>query len=262
MAPAGRRRVYVVGAGPGDPELLTVKARRILKEAEVVVYDRLVAPEILAVANPAADLVYAGKREGEQETVQAWILEKLVEQANAGRLVVRLKGGDPCVFGRGGEEVRRLRELGVESELVPGLSSAIAVPELAGIPVTFRGVSRGFAVVTGHCPSNDSPDWASYARIDTLVILMGVGRRDSIALALIAAGRDPEEPVAFVERGSTPEERVTISTLEEVARGNVQAEAPAVFVVGRVVNLRCELLAALEPALAFPDRGIPTPEFR
>ncbi len=253
MAHTAQGKVYLVGAGPGDPDLLTVKARRIIEQADSVVYDRLVAPEILAVVNPAAELIYAGKHEGEQETVQAWIIEKLAEQAAAGRLVVRLKGGDPCVFGRGAEELLTLRERGIEAELVPGLSSAVAVPELAGIPVTLRGVSRGFAVVTGHCGSGDSTDWASYARIDTLVILMGVAHRDSIAQVLIAAGRDPQEPVALIERGSTPEERVVPSTLDDVARGSVKVEAPAVLVVGRVVNLRSELLAALEPALTLAN---------
>jgi siroheme synthase len=156
--------------------------------------------------------------------------------------VVRLKGGDPCVFGRGGEEWQALRAEGVEVELVPGISSAVSVAGLAGIPVTFRGISRGFAVVTGHCQNPAETDWSRYAGVDTLVILMGVKCRAAIAARLIEAGRPPEEPVAFIEKGTTPEERVICSTLAEVAAGAVEVATPALFVVGSVVELRKELV--------------------
>ncbi len=241
--------VFLVGAGPGDPQLLTLKAARILASADVVIYDRLVPPAILELASPAAQLVYAGKHEGEQEATQVWIHEELVRQARAGRVVVRLKGGDPFVFGRGGEEALALRERGIGAEVVPGVSSALTAPALAGIPVTFRGVSRSFAVVTGHCHNAEETDWAAYARLDTLIILMGVSRRETIARALIEAGREAAEPVAFIERSSTPEERVIETTLGEVARGQVAVEAPAAFVVGQVVALG-RRIRETAPALA------------
>lgn len=234
-------KVYLVGAGPGDPELLTVKAQRILREADVVLYDRLVSPEVLAEADSHAELIYVGKHEGEQESAQKLVHELMVEHALRGRRVVRLKGGDGCVFGRAGEEWLTLVRSGIDVELVPGISSALAAPALAGIPLTFRNVSRGFAVVTGHCAGDHPVDWRDWARIDTLVILMGVKNRASIAAALIDAGRDSNEPAVFVERATTPTERVIETTLGEVARGGVEVEAPAVFVIGAVAALRAEL---------------------
>lgn len=239
-------KVYLVGAGPGDPELLTVKALRILREAEVVLFDRLVTPEILAEADLNAELIYAGKQAGEQDKVQPWIIEQMVAHARRGRTVVRLKGGDPCVFGRGGEEWQALAAQGIDVEIVPGLSSAISVPEVAGIPLTFRGVARAFTVVTGRGTGGMEPDWRDFAAVDTLVILMGVGGRARIARALIDGGRSPEEPVAFVENGTTRDERVITSTLEEVAAGAVETVSPAVFVVGQVVRLREELARTAE----------------
>ena len=246
-----RGKVYLVGAGPGDPELLTLKALRLLRAADVVLYDRLVGPEILALANPAAKMVYAGKHEGEQEAIQNWICEQILAEAAQGRTVLRLKGGDPCVFGRGAEEWLLLRQHDIDVEIVPGVSSAVAVPATAGIPVTFRGLSRSFAVVTGHCCKVDEMDWSRVAGIDTLVILMGVKEREAIARALIAAGRPPREPAAFIERGTTPEERVVESTLADIARGTVEVNPPAVLVVGAVVALRRELTdASVERLLA------------
>lgn len=236
-------KVYLMGAGPGDPELLTVKALRILRAADVVLYDRLVSPEVLALANPAAELIYVGKHEGEQESTQQLIFDLMLEHARDGRTVARLKGGDPCVFGRAGEEWLSLVRNGVEVEVVPGVSSALAAPELAGVPLTYRGLSRGFAVVAGHCAGSGGVDWRDYARVDTLVILMGVGERASIARALIQAGRRADEPAVFVERSSTPEERVLDTSLGAVAAGAVEVEAPAVFVIGAVAALRAEFAA-------------------
>lgn len=231
-------KVYLVGAGPGDPELLTVKALRVLRAADVVIYDRLVSREVLACANPNAQFLYAGKHEGDQERVQRWILEQMIGLAGRGLAVVRLKGGDPCIFGRGGEEWSALRAEDIEVELVPGVSSAVSVAGLAGIPVTFRGISRAFAVVTGHCQDPAETDWSRYAGVDTLVILMGVKCRAEIADRLMEAGRPANEPVAFIEKGTTPEEKVICSTLAEVAAGRVAVSSPALFVVGRVVGLR------------------------
>jgi uroporphyrin-III C-methyltransferase len=244
-------KVYLMGAGPGDPDLLTVKALRILRAADVVLYDRLVSPEVLALASPDAELIYVGKHEGEQESTQQLIFDLMLQHARAGKTVARLKGGDPCVFGRAGEEWLSLVRNGIEVEIVPGVSSALAAPELAGIPLTYRGLSRGFAVVAGHCAASGGVDWQDYARVDTLVILMGVQERAAIARALIHAGRRPDEPAVFVERSSRPEERVLETTLGDVAAGRVEVEAPAVFVIGAVAALRSELAARalLEVAL-------------
>jgi uroporphyrin-III C-methyltransferase len=238
-------KVYLLGAGPGDPDLLTVKAQRILREADVVLYDRLVSAEVLSVASPDAELIYVGKHEGEQESTQNLILDLMVAHARRGRRVARLKGGDGCVFGRAGEEWLALGHSGIDVEVVPGISSALAAPALAGIPLTFRNVSRGFAVVTGHCAGRTAVDWRDWARIDTLVILMGVKNRAAIASELIDAGRRSDEPAAFVERASTAGQRVIETTLGEVARGAVEVEAPAVFVIGAVAALRAELAAGV-----------------
>lgn len=231
-------KVYLVGAGPGDAELLTVKAARILGACDVVLYDRLVSPEVLRLANPKALIIDVGKREGEQAAIQESIFKLMLHHARSGRTVVRLKGGDPLVFGRGAEEWALAVRYGIEVELIPGVSSSIAVPGLAGIPVTYRNLSRSFAVITGHSADDPAEDWRRYAQIDTLIVLMGVKKRVEIAKALIQAGRQSNEPVAFVERGATPEERVTVSTLGEVALGRVLVRNPAVFVIGQVVTLR------------------------
>jgi uroporphyrin-III C-methyltransferase len=231
-------KLYLIGAGPGDAELLTLKAVRALSECDVVLYDRLTTPEVLALARPGAELVYVGKHDGEQEREQARIFELIVAHASAGRTVARLKGGDPLVFGRGAEEWDVALEHGIEVELIPGVSSAIAVPGLAGIPLTFREVSRSFAVVTGHWKSGTNMDWAPYAKIDTLVILMGTKQRVLIAESLIAVGRGEREPVAFVEHGSLADQRVLESDLKTVAEGKLEVSGPAVMVVGEVVRQR------------------------
>jgi uroporphyrin-III C-methyltransferase len=236
-----RGKIYLVGAGPGDADLLTVKAARVLAHCDVVLYDRLVGPDVLALINPEAERLYVGKHEGEQHAVQQQIFRLLLEHACAGKRVVRLKGGDPLVFGRGAEEWKLAVRYGVDIELVPGVSSAIAVPGLAGIPLTYRQVSQSFAVITGHCRQGQEENWGRYAGVDTLVILMGVKNRVHIARSLINAGRNAAESVAFVERGASPDERVITSTLAEVAAGNVAVKNPAVFVIGEVVRLRRKL---------------------
>jgi uroporphyrin-III C-methyltransferase len=231
-------KLYLIGAGPGDAELLTVKAARVLGACDVVLYDRLTTPEVLALARSDAQLIYVGKHDGEQEREQARIFELILEHATAGRTVARLKGGDPLVFGRGAEEWEMALAHGIEVEFIPGVSAAIAVPGLAGIPLTFREVSRSFAVVTGHWKSGTNMEWTPYAKIDTLVILMGTKQRVLIAESLIAAGRNPNEPVAFVEQGSLPNERVVETDLATIAQGNVDVCGPAVMVVGEVVRQR------------------------
>ena len=238
-------KVWLVGAGPGDPDLLTVKALRVVQSADVVIYDRLVSDEILSLANANAELLYAGKVQGQQEEIQEFIFRMLIDYAKSGKCVVRLKGGDPLVFGRGAEEWQRLHDAGLDVEVVPGISSAVAVPGMAGVPVTYRGIADGFAVITGHLRSEGHEvDWSKYARVDTLVILMGVATRATIAAELIRYGRPADQPVAFIERGSTDRERVIVATLGEVARGEVDVENPAVFVAGEVVRVRERLFAA------------------
>lgn len=245
-----RTTIYLVGAGPGRADLLTVRAARILAEADVVLYDRLVSADVLAMVRPGALLVDAGKDHGKQEETQRRILEQLDFHARHHRTVVRLKGGDPCIFGRGAEEWRWLRERGWQVELVPGISSALAVPELAGIPPTFRGVARSFAVVTGHACGEEEPDWAALARVDTLIILMGVARRAGIARRLIEAGRNPLEPVAFIENGTLASERVLLTDLGSAAAGQTEVSNPAVMVAGEAVRVR-ETLVGLA-AFAHP----------
>jgi uroporphyrin-III C-methyltransferase len=236
-------KVFLVGAGPGDPGLLTVKALRILQDAEVVVYDRLVSAEVLALAAHAV-LIDGGKRQGEQERIQAEINQVLVQHARAGRKVVRLKAGDPMIFARGAEEWEYLLRHGIEVEVVPGVSSALAVPSLAGIPPTCRGVATSFAVIAGHRENFMRTDWSQYARLDTLIILMGVENREYIAESLIRCGRNGSQPVAFIENGTTAEERVVEATLAAVAAGQVGVNPPAVFVIGEVVRLRTRLVCS------------------
>jgi uroporphyrin-III C-methyltransferase len=231
-------KLYLIGAGPGDPELLTIKAARALGECDVVLYDRLVSAEILRLARPDAEQIYVGKHEGEQEATQEKIFDLILRHARAGKIVGRLKGGDPLVFGRGAEEWALALEHGIEVELVPGVSSAVAVPGLANIPLTYRGLSQSFAVVTAHCHEGQQQQWTQYAHIDTLVILMGVRNREFVAQSLIAAGRRTAEPVAFIEHGTLPAERIVESTLGAVAAGQTEIASPAVFVIGEVVRLR------------------------
>ena len=246
-------KLYLIGAGPGDPELLTLKAVRCLRLCDVVLYDRLVNPQIVKMARADAELINVGKHEGQQEHTQRHILNLIRTHALAGKTVGRLKGGDPLVFGRGAEEWAFALSLGIDVELVPGVSSAVAVPGLAGIPLTYRNVSQSFAVITGHCHQGEAQEWGRYVSVDTLVILMGVQNRVFIAQSLIAVGRTPSEAVAFVQRGTLPDEVVVESTLAEVAQGAVDVHSPAVFVIGEVVKLRRELMAdSAVPPLPIP----------
>jgi uroporphyrin-III C-methyltransferase len=239
-------RIAIVGAGPGRADLLTVRAAQLLARAGAVFYDRLVSDEVLALVPPEAERVDVGKGEGQQEEVQERIYALLDASARRHECVVRLKGGDPMVFGRGAEEWARLAGQGHEIEYVPGISSAIAVPGLAGIPPTYRNLAGGFAVVTGH-RATSCQEWSAYARVDTLIALMAVQSRVEIARCLMGQGRPGDEPVAFIENGTTPRERVVVSTLAEVAGGAVEVQAPAVMVIGRVVAMREQLASvALE----------------
>ena len=233
--------VYLVGAGPGSPDLLTVRAARLLAAADIVVHDRLVDSRILEMAAPTATVIDAGKYPGGPSDAQAHINTVLVDAARRAAVVVRLKGGDPYVFGRGGEEAVALRSAGIEVEVVPGVSSAIAGPAAAGIPVTMRGLSSGFTVIAGHQdPAGTDPlDWEALARLGTtLVVLMGASRAAAIADRLLTAGMAPATPVAAVESATSVEQRVLRSRLDELAdlaEGTIQA--PAVLVVGEVAGL-------------------------
>jgi uroporphyrinogen III methyltransferase/synthase len=235
--------VILAGAGPGDPGLITVAAAEALARADVVVYDRLVHPRLLDLA-PRAERVYAGKGPEQHTMSQDEINALLIERARAGQTVVRLKGGDPFVFGRGGEEARALADAGVPFEVVPGVSSAIAAPAYAGIPVTQRGVASSVAFVTGHeDPAKDEQDvdWERLAgAVDTLVLLMGIGQLARIAGRLTAAGRDPATPAAVIEWGTLPRQRTVTGTLGDIVAKVEEAGLgpPAVAVVGEVVRLR------------------------
>ena len=255
MAPA-TGKVYLIGAGPGDPGLLTVKGREALERADVVVYDRLAHPSLLDHAPPSAERIFAGKARGQQELTQDGINALLVERARAGQRVARLKGGDPFVFGRGGEEALALARNGIPFEVVPGVSSAIAAPAYAGIPVTHRGVAAGFTVVSGsEDPTRPvSPDGGPGVRWDelgrslaarggTLVTLMGWASIEKILAALRRAGLSPDTPVALVQWGTWNRQRTVTGTLSTAAeKGRVAGlAAPVVAVIGEVVNLREEL---------------------
>lgn len=239
--------VYLVGAGPGDPDLITVKGLRRLARADVVVFDRLVHPALLDEAPAEAERIYVGKRCGHHAMTQERIHELLVTHARAGRTVVRLKGGDPFVFGRGGEEAAACAAAGIPWEVVPGVSSAVSAPASAGIPVTHRGLAASFAVVTAHrARDEEAPDWRALAAVDTLVVLMGVKRLPQVTAELLAAGRDPATPAAVVERGTLSGSRVVRGTLEDLAARTAKAgiRPPATIVIGAVAALREELLAA------------------
>ncbi|QID32861.1 uroporphyrinogen-III C-methyltransferase [Pampinifervens florentissimum] len=234
-------KVYLVGAGPGDQELLTLKALRLIKSADVILYDRLINQEILLFAKPDCELVYVGKEAGKHTIEQEKINELLLKYAQTKDVVVRLKGGDPFIFGRGGEEALFLAEHRIDFEIVPGVSSFYSVPAYAGIPLTFRGISSSFAVITGHEDTrkeSSSIDWNSLKGINTLVFLMGVSRRKEIAKRLIEIGRSPDEPVAFIENGTTERQRVILTSLYELSTDPPKVNPPAVMVVGSVVTLR------------------------
>jgi uroporphyrin-III C-methyltransferase len=246
-----RGRVSLVGAGPGDPELITVRGLRRLQAADVVVYDRLVDPRLLDEAPPCAERINVGKIPGggpDQRAIECL----LIDRARAGAQVVRLKGGDPFVFGRGGEELAALAFAGIEVEIVPGLSSATAVPALAGIPVTHRGTSSALTIVTAHedpGKHGESVDWEWLAAgSGTMVILMGLGRLHAICARLIDAGRAPTTPAAIIASGSLPDEQIVVADLAHLPNAARAADlrSPALIVVGEVARFR----ETLPPACA------------
>jgi uroporphyrinogen III methyltransferase/synthase len=238
--------VYLVGAGPGDPDLITVKGRRLLARADTVVYDALVDPRLLDVCRPSAVRTFVGKRSGCHSRAQPDINALLVEEARAGRVVVRLKGGDPFLFGRGGEEAEALAAAGIRFEVVPGVSAGTAVPAYAGIPLTHRGIAAEVVFLTGHdSAASPSPvDWARYAASQaTLVVFMGHGGLAGIARQLLEHGRDARCPVAVIAQGTTGAQRTVVAALGAIAEEVAAAalEPPVLVVIGDVVGLRDKL---------------------
>ncbi len=240
--------VYLVGAGPGDPGLMTARALELIAAADVIVYDRLIPVDALAGARAGATLIYAGKEGGGPSMPQSEISQLLVSHGLSSEAVVRLKGGDPFVFGRGGEEAEALRDAGVAFEVVPGVTAGVAGPAYAGIPVTHRDAASAVAFVTGHesplKASGSALDWGALADFPgTLVFYMGVAQLEAIASRLVAGGRSPSEPAAVVERGTLPGQRVVTGTLATIAAvaGDAGVRAPALIVVGEVAALRDRL---------------------
>ncbi len=236
-------KVYLTGAGPGDIDLLTVKALRIIREADVIIYDRLANPDILKEAKAGCEFIYVGKEDSHHTLPQEEINEVIYQAAQRYEVVVRLKGGDPFVFGRGGEEGIYLRERGVGFEFIPGITSAIAVPEYAGIPVTHRGITVSFRVVTGHesTKAQSQIPWENYRTDDTIVFLMGLHRLEIIASKLIEIGKPADFPVAVISRGTRPDQRTVIGTLSDIHEKAKDLPTPALIVVGEVVTLRDQL---------------------
>ncbi len=250
-----RGLVFLVGAGPGDPGLITVRGLELVRRADVVVHDRLVAPELLGEVRDDAELIDAGKAPGQHRYCQAWINALLIDRAQRGMSVVRLKGGDSFVFGRGFEELQACEDAGVSCVVVPGVTSAVAAPAAAGIPITKRGVVRSVAIVTGHTAKVDGHksktaghvvvdsaapdlDFPALAAMDTVVILMGRANLHDLARSLIRAGRDPSTPAACIERATTPRQRATKATLETIADAADRDElrSPVVTVIGDVAS--------------------------
>ncbi len=250
-------KVYLVGAGPGHPELLTVKAAKLLEAGDVIIYDRLIQEEVLALAKPSAERIYLGKSVGIHESRQEEIFEVLARKAREGKTVVRLKGGDPFLFGRGGEEAEFLAEQGIPFEVVPGVSSALAAPASAGIAVTHRDSASSVAIVTGHEANREQSrlNWSALAGIDTLVFLMAVRTVAKVAQELIIHGRDPETPAAMIQMAFWHGEKVVTGTLESIAAEVERAgiDPPATLVIGEAVRLREKLKYSQRDLCRRPD---------
>lgn len=243
-------KVFLVGAGPGAPDLLTLRALKLMGRADIVLYDRLVNPDILRHA-PHAEHIFVGKALGADSRVrQERIFTLMIGHARLGKTVIRLKGGDPFVFGRGGEEMLKLRSAGIAVEVVPGISSSIYAPQSAMIPVTFRGIASSYGVFAGHPGDSEGSrvDWVAAARIQTAVFLMGVAKLPVIVGNLLAQGRSPQTPVALIEKASLPGQKVVTGTLADILAKSGQVEPPTTIVVGEVVGMASHgTLAQLPP---------------
>ncbi|RYH02491.1 MAG: uroporphyrinogen-III C-methyltransferase [Alphaproteobacteria bacterium] len=234
--------VALVGAGPGDPDLLTIRAARLLGQAEVVFVDRLVGAGVMDLISPAAEIVPVGKSKGEHSVPQGEIHRRMIDAARAGKRVVRLKGGDPFIFGRGGEELEALRAANIEVEIVPGISSALGCAASTQIPLTHRDMAQAVTFVTGHAALGEEPDldWHALARPNqTVVVFMGVGTAGTIAARLVAAGRDPSTPVAVIENGTRANEIAAFGPLGELSEIIYAAgiNGPALLIIGEVTAL-------------------------
>ena len=258
-------KVFLVGAGPGHPDLITVRGRDLLARADAVVFDRLIQQKMLDVCRASVLRVYVGKAPGHHSSRQEEINDLLVRLAGEHEVIVRLKGGDPLLFGRGGEEAQDLAAHGIPFEIVPGVSSALAAPAAAGIPVTHRDCACSLAVVTGHereGACEDRIDWAALAHIDTLVVLMGVHSLERIAACLVARGKAPDTPAALIESATWEQQRTVVATLGTIAQVAQQqkVQPPATLVIGQVVQLRaCLASAATAEAGAHLEAGPPCP---
>lgn len=234
-------KVYLTGAGPGDIELMTLKAARVVKEADIIIYDRLANPDILQMAKKNCKMVYVGKEDGKHSVPQDEINEIIYQAALKYENVVRLKGGDPFVFGRGAEEALYLFYRNIKFEIIPGISSAVAVLAYAGIPVTHRGVTTSFRVVTGHESSSkkiSQIEWESFLNEETIVFLMGFHNINLIMNKLMDLGKRKDYPCAVISKGTTSKQKVVVGTLETIVELSQNMPTPAIIVVGEVVNLR------------------------
>lgn len=236
-------KVYLIGAGPGDPDLITVRGADILKKVDVIVYDRLANPDLLSITSENSEHIYVGKRPGKPSVSQQQINHILLTKAQAGKTVVRLKGGDPYIFGRGGEECEALKSEGIPFEVVPGISSVLAAPAFAGIPLTHRKMARSFTVVTGHTITGTDAfeNWDHLIYADTLVILMGMRNLPVIAETFIRLGREADTPVAVIEKATYREQRTVIGTLATIAGKITHLSPPATIVVGELALMGNDL---------------------
>ncbi|MCT7908408.1 uroporphyrinogen-III C-methyltransferase [Arcobacter lacus] len=237
-------KVYLTGAGPGDVELLTLKAVKVIQNADILIYDRLVNPEILELAKEECELVYVGKEDKKHTLPQEEINELIYQASLKYENVVRLKGGDPFVFGRGAEEALYLKQRGIKFEIIPGITSAIAVPAYAGIPVTHRGLTTSFRVVTGH----ENPkkkisqiEWETFLNDETIIFLMGYHNIEIISSKLLALGKRKDYPCAVISKGTTKEQQVVIGTLENIVEESKNLPTPVMIVIGEVVNLKNQI---------------------
>jgi uroporphyrin-III C-methyltransferase len=249
-------KVYLIGAGPGDPKLLTIRAAEAIRAADVIVYDYLVNPEVLSHSRPSVELIYAGKRGGEKSISQQQINRLLIDRATTGQIVARLKGGDPFIFGRGGEEAEALAEASIDWEVIPGISSGIAAPAYAGIPLTHRDRSSIVTFITGHESQGSSRapiDWAALAKLPgTLVIFMCAETITVIARRLVSGGRNPSTPVAIIRWGTYSYQEVYTGDLDDLtAVDSLQIESPLLAVVGEVAALSSKLSWFGEQALKY-----------
>lgn len=234
-------KVYLTGAGPGDVELLTLKAVKAIQNADILIYDRLVNPEILELAKKECELIYVGKEDKKHTLPQEDINELIYQASLKYENVVRLKGGDPFVFGRGAEEALYLKQRGIQFEIIPGITSAIAVPAYAGIPVTHRGLTTSFRVVTGH----ENPkkkisqiEWETFLNDETIIFLMGYHNIEIISSKLLSLGKRKDYPCAVISKGTTTEQKVVVGTLEDIVEKSKDLLTPVMIVIGEVVNLR------------------------